>query len=97
MKLPAEDHAPGMCGLLNKSMLGTRDAAPSWECEYAEILEERGLRGGIALPCIFEDKACTIRVAVHGGDFTALGHAKDLAENQPEVRGQVQRKDRPGS
>ena len=28
--LPPEDSEPGMCGLLRKSMYGTRDAAQNW-------------------------------------------------------------------
>ena len=32
--LPPEDKEDGMCGMLVKSMYGTRDAAHNWEHEY---------------------------------------------------------------
>ena len=37
--LPDEDWEPGMCGRLNKSMYGTRDAAQNWEEEYCDFPE----------------------------------------------------------
>ena len=42
IKLPAGDEEPGMCGLLNKSLQGTRDAALNWEYKYSEFLESIG-------------------------------------------------------
>ena len=38
VRLPQEDHEEGKCGLLEKAMYGTRDAAQNWECEYIEIM-----------------------------------------------------------
>ena len=33
--LPEEDAEPGMCGRLNVSMYGTRDAAANWAAKYS--------------------------------------------------------------
>ena len=48
--LPWEDCNPGeedMCGLLLKSLYGTRDAAANWAEAYTRVLtEEFGLRQG---------------------------------------------------
>ena len=38
VKLPDEDYDEGKCGLMNKSMYGTRDAAQNCEEEYTEFL-----------------------------------------------------------
>ena len=49
IELPEGDGGgPGsrQCGLLRKSLYGTRDAAKSWECELGGFLEEIGLRRG---------------------------------------------------
>ena len=53
IQLPREDHTEGMCGILNKAMYGTRDAAQNWEYEYSEFMETVGFRRGKASPCIF--------------------------------------------
>ena len=34
VELCEEDYEEGMCGVLDKAMYGTRDAAQSWEHEY---------------------------------------------------------------
>ena len=41
VELPIEDYQEGdeeMCGLLEKSLYGTRDAARNWELELSEFL-----------------------------------------------------------
>ena len=35
IKLPAEDAEDGMCGMLDMSLYGTRDAAQNWEDTYS--------------------------------------------------------------
>ena len=42
VKLPPEDDEPDMCGKLNKSMYGTRDASQNWEEEYSDTLMSMG-------------------------------------------------------
>ena len=79
IKLPAEEEAAeGMCGLLLKSMYGTRDAAQNWEFEYANFMETIGFERGKAIPCIFQHPKREIKVAVHGDDFTIAGKEKEL-------------------
>ena len=46
VKLPPEDATEGMCGLLLKSMYGTRDAAQNWEFEYADFMIAAGFKRG---------------------------------------------------
>ena len=41
--LPQEDFEEGMCGRLNASMYGTRDAAANWEAKYADHLVLNGV------------------------------------------------------
>ena len=62
-----------MCGLLMKSLEGTRDAAQNWEHTYVKFMEGIGFSRGIATPCIFTLEAKQLRVVVHGDDFTVLG------------------------
>ena len=76
--LPPEDHEDGMCGKLLKSTYGTRDAAQNWELEYSRFMQDLGFSRGRAYPCVFYHPGRNIRTAIHGGDFTLLGRAKDL-------------------
>ena len=64
IELPEGDvGGPGsrQCGLLRKSLYGTRDAAQNWECELGGFLEEIGLRRGQASTCQDSDEAWGIR------------------------------------
>ena len=36
IQLPDEDYEEGMCGLLKKSLYGTRDAAQNWAASYVQ-------------------------------------------------------------
>ena len=67
-----------MCGLLNKSMYGTRDAAQNWEDCYGEAMEKLEFRAGKALMCVVYHAQRDTRVVVHGDDFTALGSDEDV-------------------
>ena len=78
MELPEEDAQEGMCGRLNKSMYGTRDAAQHWEEHYSQAHQEIGFEQGMASTCVFVHKTRNIVVVIHGDDFTALGYDKDL-------------------
>ena len=77
--LPEGDESPGFCGLLNRTMYGTRDASATWQKDYTELLNSRGFTVGQAWPCIFVHKERDIRLLVHGDDFLVLadeqGHA----------------------
>ena len=48
-----EDYEEGKCGLLKKSMYGTRDAAQDWELYYTEMMQEAGFRQGSYSACVF--------------------------------------------
>ena len=61
-----------MCGKLNVSLYGTRDAARNWEDEYTRTLEKAGYKSGKASPCVFHCKLTGGRIVVHGDDFTIL-------------------------
>ena len=56
VELPSEDCQPGdehMCGLLQYSLYGTRDAAQSWEEELTSTLSDLKLTRGVACPCVW--------------------------------------------
>ena len=73
VKLPDEDYEEGMCGKLNKSMYGTRDAAYNWEVEYVRFMNSVGFVHGKTSPCIFYHSGKDIRCVIYGDDFTLLG------------------------
>ena len=56
VKLPDEDRGPGeerMCGLLQKSVYGPRDAAHNWAVAYTAVLDKLGFEKGATSPCRF--------------------------------------------
>ena len=81
VKLPPEDILPGeedMCGRLNYSMYGTRDAAANWSEEYADTMVSMGFQAGKATPCVFYHAKRGLRAYVHGDDFVVVGMPEDL-------------------
>ena len=78
MDLAAGDAEPGMCGLLQMAMYGTRDAPQNWEFEYGDFMESVGFVKGQSTPCLFYHEPRNVRVVVYGDDFTVLGAQKDL-------------------
>ena len=79
VKLPPEDHQAGdehMCGLLQYSLYGTRDAAQNWEEELATTVSDLKLPRGSACTCVW--KGCIkgeqhTEATVHGDDITIGG------------------------
>ena len=67
-----------MCGRLNVSLYGTRDAAQNWETEYSATLMEAGYHPGRASPCVFYNKVTGGRIVVHGDDFTVLAPESEI-------------------
>ena len=65
------------CGLLRKSLYGTRDAPQNWECELGGFLEEIGLRRGQASKCVYSEEARGISASVHGDDVTVKASRED--------------------
>ena len=78
VELPSEDGEPGMCGLLNMAMYGTRDAPLNFEFEYGELMESIGFSKGTPTPCLFYHEPRNLRVVVYGDDFTVLGSEPEL-------------------
>ena len=75
VQLPSEDQKEGedsMCGRLNLSMYGTRDAAQNWVEEYSQKLLEIGFTQGKASPCVFHHEGRAIRTDVHGDGYVRL-------------------------
>lgn len=58
-------------------MYGTRDAAMAWQQEYEQAMLREGLQAGRASPCHFCDRACGVRIVVHGDDFLGLAPRRD--------------------
>ena len=94
VQIPQEDLQPNereVCGRLNYSMYGTRDAAQNWFEEYTQGLLDVGFQQGKATPCVFYCEEKGIRTYVHGDDYVSIGIAKSLAwmKQQLEARYQV--------
>ena len=72
IRLPPEDprsQEPGVCGVLNMALYGTRDAGQNFELAVTETLTSAGLEQGIFSPCIYkwpEKRTCLFH---HGDDF----------------------------
>ena len=67
-----------MCGLLDKCLLGTRDAAQSRNASYTKLMADAGFTTGKPSPCAFYRKDREVRVVVHGDDFTCSGLDQQL-------------------
>jgi hypothetical protein len=80
IELPEEDAELGMCGRLVRWLYGMRPAAKAWEEDYAAKLVEAGFRRGRASPTCFFHPVWSIRVVVHGDDFTITGSQSRLDE-----------------
>ena len=71
--LPEKDAEPGICGRLNVSMYGTRDAAAYSEAKYSSHLITHGFKQGKASPCVLFHPELGLRCVVHGNDLTFPG------------------------
>ncbi len=82
VSLPEEFCEPGefgqVCGRLNYSLYGTRDAASNWEECYSQALVKLGFKAGLSSPCIFFHPVREISTVVHGDDFTSLASEDQL-------------------
>ena len=79
VQIPSEDAQPGeegVCGKLNYSMYGIRDAAQNWQAEHFQRLIESGFARGAASPCVFHHSERGIGTLVHGDDYVSVGHPK---------------------
>ena len=71
--LPMEEHEEGKCGLLEKSMYGTQDAAAIWQDDYSVLLIANGFKRGVSSASVFYNEELDMRCLVHGDDFLCLG------------------------
>ena len=76
--LPGEDAAEGMCGKLDASLYGARDAARKWGGKYAEVLSELEFVVGKSSPRLFRNEKRDLRSAIHGDDVTTVGDDEKL-------------------
>ena len=64
VQLLEEDFIEGKCGLLMRSLSGTRDTAQNWECESREFMCKVGFTRGRFSLCAFHHKERELRVVV---------------------------------
>ena len=91
---PPEDYQPGdehMCGLLQYSLYGTRDAAQHWEEELTSTLRDLKLTRGVACPCVWrrlhikgEHIVVNVHVRRHNNRWTTTGSWKFSSERYRE-------------
>ena len=86
IKFPKEDEEEGLCGRLNMSMYGTRDAAQNWERAYVTFMEKCGFRRGVAHPCVFYHESVQVWCVIHGDDFTVMGKDAGLDWFRERIR-----------
>ena len=73
-----------MCGELQFSMYGTRDAALNWAEAYGSHLMELGFEKGMASPCLCWHPTKTLKTLVLGDDyvlFRLAGISQDAAKS----------------
>ncbi len=88
VELCEEDRGNGeenMCGLLDFSMYGTRDAAQNWQIEFTKTLLNLGFQRGKSSPCVFHNKTRNIKTFVHGDDYVSAGEKKDIKWLEAEL------------
>ena len=88
VELCEEDREPGdeeMCGILNYSMYGTRDAAQNWQIEFTSTLLQMGFNQGKSSPCVFHHRQRNLRTFVHGDDYVTAGDKRDLRWMEDEL------------
>jgi hypothetical protein len=73
-----EEGDEGKCGKLLMSMYGTRDAAMNWSAEHTQTLITDGYVQGKSNPRLLRHPDTKAMIMVHGGDFVAIGHDKNL-------------------
>ena len=62
-----------VCGKLNYSLYGTRDAAMNRQEEVAREMWKWGFRRGKYNPCLYHNPTSGLICMVHGDDFVSVG------------------------
>ena len=81
VQLPPEEPKDGeqnICGKLQLSMYGTRDAAQNWERECASKLLSWGFTKGTASSCVYYHRQRDNQLYIHGDDFVAVGEDDNI-------------------
>ena len=81
INIPKEDQEEGdedRCGILLKSLDGTRDAALNWSVAYGKVLQQLGFAKGASSPCTFWHCKRNIKMTVHGDDVITEGSEAEL-------------------
>ena len=86
VQLPEEFWEYGKYARLRRWLYGMRKAAAEWEEEYAGKLESEGFRRGKGAPTVFFNTKTTVRLVVHGDDFTYSGTKKELEKIKEKMR-----------
>ena len=80
--LPAEDpraQEPGVCGFLERSLYGLRDAGQSFELFVTETMTEKlDFEAGAWSPCLFTSKSRNLLAYVYGDNFVLKGVRANL-------------------
>ena len=79
VRLPEEDSEEGICGKLNVSLFGTRDAARNWEEKYVEVLSGLGFVVGPSPPRLFWNEKSDLRSVIPGDDIATVGDYGSLS------------------
>ena len=69
--LPEGDKEEGMCGILNRSLYGTRDASHIWQSDYVNHFcgPSGGYKQGVSSTAVFLNEEQDAQGMVHGDDF----------------------------
>ena len=94
VQLPEEDkegNQEQLCGRLNFSTHGTRDAAQNWFDAYSQQLIDIGFQQGVASFRAFYHPQRPIMIYVHGDDYVSTGQPHNLQwlKNKLETKYQV--------
>ena len=72
-------------GLLKRSLYGTRDAPSNWEKAIKDALEGLDFGQGRSNPCLYFHEEKSLRLNVHGDDFTVVGSYEELKWLEAEL------------
>ena len=82
VELPPEFHVYGRFARIRRWLYGRRNAAISWDKNYAEKLAAVGFKGSRAAPTTFYKPTTKVRLVVHGDDFTLSGTQVELEKKR---------------
>ena len=83
--LPEAGEGRDKVGLLKRSLYGTRDAPSNWEKAIKDALEGLSFRQGRSNPCLYFHEERSLRLNVHGDDFTVVGSYEELKWLEAEL------------